>query len=233
MLTTLLISAAMANTPDGTTPALESVCDDQSGAAYGLCVAYCEATDCDSDLAKADDDACDALLDRYNKIVGEDPPCASRTHIVELYYSGDDIITPYADGVALVDDGNHLGWSNETKHTLMLPSGDHTFAFEINDVAAGAVGFVAAIYVNGILHSVTGDGSFLGTTTDPGAGFESPTFVASGWSVPNLCTYNPWASVNLSGVTGAGAQWVWADGGTCSFYASAPDAWFRTTIALP
>ena len=232
MFTALLMSLAMANTPDGTTPALESVCDDLSGAGYGLCVAYCEATDCDSDIAKADDDACDALLDRYNKVVGEDPPCASRTHIVEIIYSGDDIVTPYADGVELADPGTHLGWANETSQTLMLESGPHTFAFEINDVAAGAVGFVAAIYVNGALHSVTGDGSFKTTSVNPGSGFEAATFNDSAWGVPTVCTYIPWNSVNLSRVDNAGAQWVWPNG-TCSFYASAPDAWFRTTIDLP
>ena len=35
-------------TPDGQPPSMETVCDGQSGAAFGLCNAYCEAMDCDS-----------------------------------------------------------------------------------------------------------------------------------------------------------------------------------------
>src|SRR6188472_1486691 len=46
----LLIStgAASAKTPDGVPPSLETVCDAETGAAYGLCTAYCEAMDCES-----------------------------------------------------------------------------------------------------------------------------------------------------------------------------------------
>ena len=43
----------LAKTPDGVTPAEETVCDGLSGAAFGLCNAYCEAMDCDSDSTKA------------------------------------------------------------------------------------------------------------------------------------------------------------------------------------
>jgi hypothetical protein len=57
-------------TPDESPPAEESVCDDAGlvGAAYGLCVAYCEANDCD---AFPDSQACDRLFDNYTKITGE------------------------------------------------------------------------------------------------------------------------------------------------------------------
>lgn len=52
LLTALLAPAAVqAQTPDGTTPAEEAVCDvlhDATPGLYGLCVAYCEAQDCDS-----------------------------------------------------------------------------------------------------------------------------------------------------------------------------------------
>jgi hypothetical protein len=59
-LCTLLLTLAwtgfpiMAMTPDGETPAVEDVCDDLIGGTpglYGLCVAYCEAQDCDSEAA--------------------------------------------------------------------------------------------------------------------------------------------------------------------------------------
>lgn len=70
-----------AQTRDGATPAEEAVCDgllDASPGLYGLCVAYCEAQDCDSvDLAisgqcRAPDQR---LLDHYEKKrQPEDPP---------------------------------------------------------------------------------------------------------------------------------------------------------------
>ncbi len=44
---------AIAQTPDGETPAEEVVCADETGAAKGLCNAYCEAMDCDSADAEA------------------------------------------------------------------------------------------------------------------------------------------------------------------------------------
>ena len=48
--TALFSTAAFANgTYDGQTPAQEQVCDlaGLEGGAYGLCIAYCEANDCD------------------------------------------------------------------------------------------------------------------------------------------------------------------------------------------
>jgi len=62
-------------TPDGNPPATEHVCDDAGlrGAAHGLCVAYCEANDCDQ---FPDKEACSRLRDNYAKITGEDSfPC--------------------------------------------------------------------------------------------------------------------------------------------------------------
>jgi hypothetical protein len=55
-------------TPDESPPAEEAVCDGLMGAAFGLCVAYCEANDCD---AFPDSQACDVLRDKYAKITGE------------------------------------------------------------------------------------------------------------------------------------------------------------------
>jgi hypothetical protein len=49
-----LTGAALAQTPDGQTPVNEGVCDElmESGITkglFGLCVAFCEAQDCDGD----------------------------------------------------------------------------------------------------------------------------------------------------------------------------------------
>lgn len=71
----LLLGAANASaygdgTADGATPAEEQVCEDAGllGAAFGLCVAFCEANDCD---LTPDAVACERLRENYAKITGE------------------------------------------------------------------------------------------------------------------------------------------------------------------
>ena len=59
-------------TPDGSPPAEEAVCDDLIGAAYGLCVAFCEANDCDQfPSKKGNKKACESLRANYARITGE------------------------------------------------------------------------------------------------------------------------------------------------------------------
>jgi hypothetical protein len=67
--------AALAQTPDGETPAEETVCDSETGAAYGLCNAYCEAMDCESESPNASETACTKVRDKFMNITGRDLPC--------------------------------------------------------------------------------------------------------------------------------------------------------------
>jgi len=57
-------------TPDESPPAEEQVCDDAGlmGSALGLCVAFCEANDCDT---FPDSKACEVLRGNYARITGE------------------------------------------------------------------------------------------------------------------------------------------------------------------
>jgi hypothetical protein len=57
-------------TPDESPPAEETTCEDAGlmGAAFGLCVAFCEANDCD---LFPDSQACNVLRQNYAKITGE------------------------------------------------------------------------------------------------------------------------------------------------------------------
>jgi hypothetical protein len=63
-------------TPDEQPPAEEVVCDPDvglRGAAYGLCVAYCEANDCELDPEQR---ACEVLLGNFYQATGRtDVPC--------------------------------------------------------------------------------------------------------------------------------------------------------------
>lgn len=67
--------AALAQTPDWMTPSQETVCDGESGAAYGLCNAYCEAMDCESANRQASDAACTKVRDKFMNIAGHALPC--------------------------------------------------------------------------------------------------------------------------------------------------------------
>jgi len=57
-------------TPDEQPPAEELPCDTAGlrGAAFGLCIAYCEANDCASD---SDTTACNVLRHNYARLTGE------------------------------------------------------------------------------------------------------------------------------------------------------------------
>lgn len=71
----LALGPALAQTADGSTPAVETVCDSQVGAAFGLCNAYCEAMDCDSLNPQASETACANVFGRFENITGNPPPC--------------------------------------------------------------------------------------------------------------------------------------------------------------
>lgn len=66
---------ATAKTPDGRTPAEETVCDGEVGAAFGLCNAYCEAMDCDSADHHASDAACSRVKSNFERKTGRPLPC--------------------------------------------------------------------------------------------------------------------------------------------------------------
>ncbi len=80
---TFFAGAAAAQTADGSTPAVEDVCDipELSGGAWGLCNAYCEAMDChcfldDTCVPNASQNACDKVKERYTAKAGSVPlPC--------------------------------------------------------------------------------------------------------------------------------------------------------------
>ncbi len=49
-------------------------CDGETGAAWGLCNAYCDAMDCDGE-PEASLNACTKVLDKFEQITGNTPPC--------------------------------------------------------------------------------------------------------------------------------------------------------------
>lgn len=75
---TLHSMPARAQTPDGETPAVEDVCSvaGLTGALKGLCNAYCEAMDCDSNDPRASARACERVRGNFLEASGDqEPPC--------------------------------------------------------------------------------------------------------------------------------------------------------------
>lgn len=69
----LLASPVNAKTPDGKTPAVETICDVFKGGkkgAFGLCNAYCEAMDCGDPNQHAANRACTRVNDNFEKKFG-------------------------------------------------------------------------------------------------------------------------------------------------------------------
>ncbi|MDH3600359.1 MAG: thrombospondin type 3 repeat-containing protein [Candidatus Tectomicrobia bacterium] len=60
-----VVSLSAAKTPDGVTPAEESVCDGLPRTLWGLCVSYCEAMDCHLVSPHASLRACQQVADNY------------------------------------------------------------------------------------------------------------------------------------------------------------------------
>jgi hypothetical protein len=69
-------SSASAKTPDGKTPATETVCDNETGSAFGLCNAYCEALDCSDPNQRASKQACITIKGNFERMTGRPLPCA-------------------------------------------------------------------------------------------------------------------------------------------------------------
>ncbi len=99
---------AVAQTPDGETPANEGVCDVLAGGTpglYGLCVAYCEAQDLDT-MDKAPPNI--KILENYRKKMKDGDPDMPCVKSPCACWSDEELASITSDGVAgacLVGDG--------------------------------------------------------------------------------------------------------------------------------
>jgi hypothetical protein len=100
--------AATAKTPDGKPPSQETVCDGLSGAAFGLCNAYCEAMDCDNPGHHASDTACAQVKNNYERRTGQPLPCEVTCPCGSLLPLFADLVNGDADIASCVDDGEIL-----------------------------------------------------------------------------------------------------------------------------
>lgn len=99
----------------------ESVCDGEQGAAYGLCNAFCEAMECDSDDPQASETACNKVQSKFEQVTGHQPPClqpalscvcneglpgflaVATSGAPTCFISGDRFILSTLDGIVVAD----------------------------------------------------------------------------------------------------------------------------------
>ena len=95
-----MTTVAVAQTPDGETPANEGVCDTLQGSTpglYGLCVAYCEAQDLDSFDKNPPNDK---ILGNYRKKMKAGDPDMPCIQVPCPCWSADELGSITADGSA-------------------------------------------------------------------------------------------------------------------------------------
>lgn len=244
--TILLLAAALAlgadgaaaKTPDGETPAVEHVCDDLAGAAFGLCNAFCEAQDCE--LQEELDTSCLQLLESYRRQTGEDPPCLrgacsvrnplGLTYDVDIDLNVDDEYCLYQDG-ALVD--CRTDWTVTGSYRFRMESGCHVLAVEGRDVFGLISAFIAVVRVDGAVVSLSGDGTWVIPPAEPPpADWRDVAFDDSTWTPAVPCTNtSPWGGAPAP-LRALGAQWIWDDpAGDC--FAALGEAYFRLELTLP
>lgn len=98
-------ASSVAETPDGATPAEESACDGFKGRAYGLCVAYCEAMDCDDPAVHADEEACETVGAKFEEVAGVDVPCGQPEPVYCPYCPNNAYFVPGEDMIQCCPDG--------------------------------------------------------------------------------------------------------------------------------
>jgi hypothetical protein len=178
-----------------------------------------DALDADEDgIADCDDvEDCDCIDNNGDGQVDED--CSYELSVTA---SGDDLSTVYVDGTAV---GSTAGWAAPQTFNLAVSGGSHWIAATAQDRSGVQAGFIAAVKVNNVLSSATGDGTWsasLGTPT--ASGWSTST---SGMSAETVATCT-WGT--LSAFTGTGAQWIWpADCAREDLY---PKAWFVTEVQI-
>jgi hypothetical protein len=102
---------------------VETVCDNESGAAFGLCNAYCEAMDCDSPFHRASDKACANVRRNFEKKTGRPMPCEATCPCGDLIPLFGDVVSGEATVVACFLDDNAVFVITDAREFAMVLTG--------------------------------------------------------------------------------------------------------------
>ena len=152
---------------------------------------------------------CDCRDNNGNGLIDED--CE---YELSLVATADDRLRVSLDGSPWV---SGLHWTSPVTGTTVINGGTHHLAAYAWDLYGVYAGYRAEVSVDGALVSATGDGSWLGSATYPGAGWETST-AGLGAELVQSCAWGA-----LSDFTG-GSDWIWP--GACTDPTRVPEGWF-------
>jgi hypothetical protein len=181
------VAPAIAQTPDGLTPALETVCDAETGAAYGLCNAYCEAMDCDAVNTQASDKACSKVRSNFERITGRALPCDAGCPCTDnpgAFPSWAAVIDGSAVPTACVRDGLACEWFGITPEWCEPPQGDLTIA--VGPTASAAASSLGIGNGTRVLPPFCGDESGPFLPISPNQGIECKTQLDTALAISNV-----------------------------------------------
>jgi hypothetical protein len=147
-------------------------------------------------------------------------------HVVSVAATADDASAIFFDGNML---GTTAGWNNPQLFTTTAAMGTHYVAAEVRDTSRVAVGFRAAVTVDGVLYSATGDAGWLAERTQPAAGWQTnPLLFNDPWQTVGTCS-GRWNATQPV-LDAAGADWIWTD--SCTNYTATPRSWFILPVEI-
>ena len=119
--------------------------------------------------------------------------------------------------------------------TQLCPElGRHVVAVHGWDTGLAISGHLSALWIDEVLHAVTGDGSWRVRADWAPVGWTEVDFDDSAWVVPVPCAdVAPWSSFTPT-IMELGAVWTWyAADGDCRASSSYGDAFYRLVLELP
>jgi len=207
----------------GATESVGLVVDLESPWSYEQAAENCATVDLkeDSDVNLEDNESCVSFeIDLPSEVCGNcldddldgevDEDCE---YSVDVMFSADDRVTMYVDGTAIT---TTTGYSTADSFTEVVVGGDtpHYIAAYVEDLGGTIAAYKAEIQVDGIQIATTGDGSFVGSKTSPGTGWQTDTTnLTQSMAIQSHNSY--WNSVPAS-LTATGAEWIWFGGGSGS-----------------
>lgn len=183
----------------------------------------------------------DAGRDEASLVLSTDDPVNSE---LSATLEGSGRVSEYAVEIMLTADDEWRAWVDSTEHTaansagwdhydtlsLTLESGSHVIAVQASDTARVISGFIAVVWVEGAVWTITGDGTWVMQGSTPATGWQDVGFDDSAWSTAIPCADpSTWGTYWPAYFYVQGAQWVW-NSSNCK---ALGQTWLRYELELP
>ena len=160
------------------------------------------------------------------------PDCREVDYTIRLSITVDDVYSAWVDGEPIAFE--RAGWNVLEEHSFVLNSGRHVVAVHGWDTGLAISGHLSALWIDDVVHAVTGDGIWRVRSDWAPVGWTELDFDDSAWVVPVPCAdVAPWSSFTPT-IMELGAVWTWyAADGDCRAPSAYGDAFYRLVLELP